>query len=311
MNKKPRAVFFGTPDFAVPILDALSQEAEVVGVVTQPDQPGGRGQTLLSSPVKRRAEQLNLRILTPPRLDQAVAQQVRQWEPAVAVLAAYGKILPPDVLRAPAKGFLNIHPSLLPKLRGPSPIAASILQGDRVTGVTLIVLDEQMDHGPIVAQQSFDIKPGEHRPSLESRLSGLGANLLRQSLRPYLDGRLHPQPQDHAHATYCQRLQKNDARIDWTLSAEEIWRRIRAFDPWPGAYTTFRGQPLKILNAEPRAESSAGRPGTVTELDSAPAIVCRQGRLVVHRLQLAGGRAVAISDFVRGHRDFTGSLLGA
>lgn len=311
MNHRPHAVFFGTSEFAVPILDSLDEIAEIAGVVTQPDRPAGRGQPLQPSAVKRRAGQLNLPVLAPDRLDTVVTNQLQHWRPTVVVLAAYGKILPPAVLNLPPKGFINIHPSLLPKYRGPSPAAAAILADDQATGVTLIVLDDEIDHGPIVAQQSLDIKPGEHRSSLESRLSNLGANMLRQSLTPYLQGSLPSRPQDHAQATYCRLLKKSDALLDWMLPANELERHVRAFDPWPGTNTTFNGKLLKVLAAEASDGQSAKRPGTVVTSHGTPAVVCGQGILMVRSLQLAGGKTTEAAAFARGYRDFVGSVLGS
>ncbi|MBI4426405.1 MAG: methionyl-tRNA formyltransferase [Candidatus Kerfeldbacteria bacterium] len=311
MNRRPRAVFFGTPSFAVPILEALGGVAEIAAVVTQPDQPAGRGQNRQPSPVNRRARELGVPVLVPAKLDHEFIYQFNAGKPDLAVLAAYGKILPLAVLAVPPKGFVNVHPSLLPRHRGPSPVAATLLAGDPVTGVTLIVLDEEMDHGPIIAQQTINIGPHEHRPALERRLANLGANVLRQALLPYCHGWLQPQPQNHALATFCKLLKKTEAPLTWKEPADMLERKIRAFDPWPGTHTSFNGRRLKILDAEARAESAANPPGTVIIDDETPTVVCGAGQLRLKSLQLAGQKPTAAVAFAHGHRDFVGAILGS
>ncbi len=310
MTKRPRILFFGTPEFAVPSLEAVHGIAEIAAVVTQADAPSGRGQREGASPVRERASALNVPVLTPQRLDEAFWVQIQRLQPDVAVLAAYGKILPPPLLEIPSKGFLNVHPSLLPKHRGASPVAGALLAGDHEAGVTIIVLDEALDHGPIVAQDSLVIEPHEHRPSLERRLARLGATLLTSSLLPYLAGERPPRPQDHAQATFTKILKREQAVIDWRRSADEIERRIRAFDPWPGTTTEWRGTRLKILDARIHHQMAKQRPGTVMMFNQTPAVVCGHDLLVLTTLQLPGKPPTDALAFSRGYADFVGSVLG-
>ena len=227
-----------------------------------------------------------------------------------AILAAYGKILPIELLSIPAHGFLNIHPSLLPQYRGSSPVVGALLSGDTETGVSLICLDAKMDHGPIIAQEKTQILPTEHRSELELRLAKLGGKLVTQSLLPYLDGTLQPIAQIHADATYTKLLNNTDARLDWTNSATVIDRRVRALDPWPGTKTIFQGQPLKILAGRPATENIAHSPaGTVINYKSQPAVVCGEGVYLLEKIQVASGKPTNAVDFCRGHRDFIGSHL--
>lgn len=308
---QPRVVFFGSPDFSVPLLEAAAEIAEVVGVVTQPDAPAGRGQQLQASPVRRRAEELGLTVMTPEKVSQPdLIDRLRALQPDVCVLAAYGQILPPSVLDVPTKGFINVHPSLLPLYRGSSPIAAPILAGDTVTGVTLIQLDAEMDHGPIIAQSSLAILPDESRSSLEVRLSRLGSELLRSSLLPYLAGKLVPQEQNHTTATYTKRLQRQDALIDWHQPADNIARQVRAYDPWPGTVTMVSGQPLKILAVSQVTKTAKHPPGTVTVDDGQMIVTCGRGCLRLDRVQRAGGRPISGSDFLRGAPESIGRVLG-
>jgi len=308
---RPRLAFFGSPEFAVPALDAATRVGDVVVVVTQPDAPAGRGQQLRFPPVKRRALEKNLPVLQPERLrNESFLEAFRAVRPDAAILAAYGKILPQAVLEIPRLGFVNIHPSLLPKYRGAAPVAGAILDGATETGVTLMLLDREMDHGPILAQLPVAINNDEHRPNLETRLANLGAGLLEQRLPDFVNGRLKPQPQDHANATYTEMLQRKDSRIDWSTDAELLARRVRALDPWPGTSTTWNGQPLKILEARAVRQTPTGTLGQVATIADTPAITCGQGALILTKIQLAGGKAVSGSDFVRGHPTFIGSRLG-
>lgn len=312
MSDRPRVAFFGTPEFAVPALQALAEIAQVVIVVTQAEKPAGRGQRLQTSPVQRWAEAHRLPVITPTRLkDEQLLSRLTALDLEAAVLAAYGKILPTSLLNIPSHGFINIHPSLLPRHRGPAPVAGALLSGDAITGVSLMLLDEAMDHGPLLTQRQLAIEPHEHRPALKQRLADLGAAMLRETLAPYLTGKVKPQPQDHAQATYTKIITKQDGRLVWPLNANELENRIRAFDPWPGTFTVFNQQQLKILAGQAATnERGETQPGLVIERAGWPAVVCGSGCLVLTSLQLAGGRAVDARDFARGHRQFIGSQLG-
>jgi methionyl-tRNA formyltransferase len=308
----PRLVFMGTPSFAVPSLEALVGNYEIVAVVTQPDRPASRGRKTIASPVKEVALADGLPLMQPQSLRQEdVIAQIRELEPQVIVVAAYGQMLRPEVLSIPPSGVINVHPSVLPQYRGASPIAGALLAGEEETGVTIMLMDEGMDSGPILAQISTRIRPEDTRGSLGEQLSRLGAELLLETLPPWLGGHIEPQPQDSARATYTRLITKEEGIIDWSLPAVEIWHRVRAFEPWPGTRTWWRGKTLGILAARPLPEWAArGKPGRVLELSAGVAVATGQGALLLQEVQLAGKRAMDIRDFARGQRDFVGSLLG-
>jgi methionyl-tRNA formyltransferase len=309
---RERLIFMGTPPFAVPSLEAVAREYEVVAVVTQPDRPARRGRQLTPSAVKEAAVRWGLPVLQPESLrhDDVVAQ-FRDLEPGVMVVAAYGEILRPQVLGIPPAGVINIHPSLLPKYRGASPIEGALLAGEQETGVTIMLMDEGMDTGPILAQRSVAIELEDSAGSLGERLARLGAELLLDTLALWLDGRIEARRQDDAQATYTKPVSKEDAVIDWEQPATEIWRRIRAYNPRPGARTWWDGDQLNVLRGRPLAEwKGQGGPGHVVQTTSGVAVVTGQGALLLDEIQLAGKRTMGAEDFVRGQRQFIGSELG-
>jgi len=306
-----RVLFMGTPHFALPTLEALHEAHEVIGVVTRPDKPAGRGQRLRPPPVKQWALAHGLEVLQPPRLSEPrVLATLRGLKPEVIVVAAYGQILPSEVLNLPPAGCLNVHASLLPKHRGAAPIPAAILAGDRVTGVTIMLMDEGLDTGPILAQRACPITPQDTTASLTEKLAQMGADLLTETLPRWLAGHITPLPQDEAQASYCPLISKGDGLIDWMLPAEEIWRRVRAYNPWPSAYTFWKGRLLKIWRARPLPEETTGEPGTVLDTPLGPAISTGKGLLLLEEVQLAGKRAMPAAEFVRGQRGFVGAKLG-
>jgi methionyl-tRNA formyltransferase len=307
-----RLIFMGTPPFAVASLEALAERYEVVAVVTQPDRPARRGRKPTPSAVKQAALKLGLRVLQPESLrqEEAVAE-LRDLEPRVMVVAAFGQILRPQVLSIPPRGVINVHPSLLPKYRGASPIAGALLAGEEETGVTIMLMDEGMDTGPILTQRTVEIGPGDTTGSLEERLARLGADLLLETLPGWLAGDIEARSQDDAQATYTKPISKNDAVIDWALPAEEIWHRVRAYNPRPGARTFWRGDLLKILRARPHLDwKGAERSGDVVETPEGVGVATAQGVLLLDEVQLAGKRAMDVEDFLRGQREFVGSRLG-
>ena len=306
-----RLVFMGTPDFAVPVLKALIGRYEIVGVVTQPDRRAKRGRKVKVPPVKVVALAYDLPVLQPPHLRQPdVVAKLIALAPEAIVVAAYGQILPPEVLAIPPRGCLNVHASLLPRYRGAAPVAAAILAGEQETGVTIMLMDEGMDTGPILSQATCSISSQDTRESLSARLAQLGANLLIDTLPRWLAGEIEPRPQDHSQATYSRIIAKEDGLIDWSQSAVEIWRRCRAYHPWPGTYTYWRGKLLKVLRAEALPHwSGEGEPGQVIALHEGLAVATGEGALLLSEVQLAGKRAMNIEDFARGQRDFVSSVL--
>ena len=311
-----RLVFMGTPSFAIPVLAGLTSVDgwEVVGVYTAPDRPAGRGRKDQSSPVKEFALEHELPVHQPTSLRSAGAQaELAALQPDAIIVAAYGKLLPPPVLELPPLGCLNLHPSLLPRHRGPSPVATAILEGDRVTGVTLMLLNEGMDTGPLIARKEFPLAGDETAPGLTETLFGLGGELLQENLPRWQSGELNASPQDDSLATVTRKLERADGLADWTLNAETLERRARAFTPWPGLFTEWNGRGVKLVEVTVLPGGSGGEDvGVVVETDDsiAPAaVVTAQGLLGLKTVQLEGRRAVAVSDFLRGAPGFIGARL--
>ncbi len=308
-----RVVFMGSPEFAVPPLERLIREQyQVVAVYTQPDKPAGRGRALVSSPVKRAVLSWGLPLVQPASLKEAgVVEQLKRFSPDAIVVAAFGQILPQSVLDVPAYGCINIHPSLLPKFRGASPVASAILAGEGFTGVSIMLMDKGLDSGPVLARAQIPISVWDSTGSLTAKLSLIGARLLGEVLLFWLRGELTPQPQNEAEASYCGSITKGEGEIDWQLPANDIWRRVRAFNPWPGGYSLWRGRKLKIIEAVPLADEGTFKPGQVVALTS-PAgfgVATGDGILGVLRVQLEGKRVISAADFLRGQRDFMGAVL--
>ena len=302
----------GTPPFAVPCLEALAASGyDLVGVFTSPDRPSGRGRHLSESPVKQAAAARGLPVFQPEKLSEASSfQQLASLTPELIVVAAYGQLLKKNVLELPRHGCINVHPSLLPRYRGASPVAGAILNGDRVTGVTIMLMDAGMDTGPILVQAHAPITPEDTTGSLTALLARVGAAVLVQTLPLWLEGRLTPHPQDDSQATYTKPVTKEDGRLDWKLPAPELWLRVRAFNPWPGAYTTWNGKRLKILQAEPLPEPrEAGLVAALGPSGPAAGVGTGEGTLGLVRLQLEGKGEMPAVEFVRGYRDFVGSRL--
>ena len=315
MTERPlRLIFMGTPSFAVPALGVLLDVGhDIVGVFTQPDRRSGRGRRLSAPPVKGFAESRGLKVLQPASLrkNTDAIRHIADPAPDAIIVAAYGLFLPEDVLAVPRLGCLNIHPSLLPRHRGPSPVATAILEGDEITGVTIMLLDEGMDTGPILAQQETEIAREEPCDTLTMRLFEIGANLLTTTLDDWRDYSIAPAPQDDASATVTRRLQRTDGQIHWNQTALEIARRVRAFTPWPGTFTAWQGRTLKILRAEPIDDHIECPAGTaIAANDGSIAVATSQGTLRLLDVQIEGRRASPATDFARGYPDFVGSILG-
>lgn len=309
-----KIAFMGTPDFAVPVLEALIDTQEVVGVVTQPDRPAGRGQEMRPSPVKVVAQAHDLPLYQPASLRQPDSiEPLRRWQPDAIVVAAFGQILRPHVLQLPPLGCINVHASLLPRWRGASPIQHAILAGDEETGISLMQMDEGLDTGPVYVQRAIAIEPRETAQTLHDRLAQLGGEMIRDCLGPILQGETPATPQDDAASTYAPLIKKEDGRLQWTESTIALDRRIRAMTPWPGAFTRWDGRRLKVLEARPLPDAEvAGRaPGTVWQEGERVLVATGKGALQLLELQLAGKRATSVANFVNGHPDFIGASLDA
>src|SRR5579859_2624568 len=312
-----RIIFMGTPDFAVPSLRALVESSasevvwpggvQIVGVITRPDRSSGRGRQVTYSPVKQFALSTAHPVYQPGSLRRPEAQRlIEDLAPHLIVVAAFGQILPPEVLHLPTCGCFNVHASLLPRWRGASPIAAAILAGDDKTGVTIMAMDEGLDTGAIVSSRATPISLDDTTGSLTDRLAELGARLLIETLPGWLEGRIQLTPQDETHTSMTRPLRKEDGRLDWSRSTSELARVVRAMAPWPGAFTTWNGKLLKVLDAVaiPRVRDSA--PGACYLLPpGAPegplACACGEGALALRVIQLEGKRALTSAETLRGH----------
>jgi len=309
-----RVVFMGTPDFAVPILESLIHSPyHVVAVYSQPDKPAGRRQRLTPPPVKELAIKQKIPVIQPKTFKSAeVVGELANFKPELIVVAAFGHILPKEVLSLPKFGCLNVHPSLLPQHRGPSPVANTLLCGELLTGVTIMLMDEGLDSGSILAQKKVGISSVDTTGSLTAKLAHVGAELLMEILPKWIGGELEPKPQDESQATYSKLITSKDGEIDWHLPAVELWQRVRAFNPWPSCYTWWQGKRLKIHKATLLSEPAKGKIGEVVALPEPPkvGVVTGEGILGLCQVQLEGKREIPIADFVRGQRNFIGSILG-
>jgi methionyl-tRNA formyltransferase len=310
MAQRPRIVFMGTPDFAVPSLEACAELGEVVLVVTQPDRPKGRGQQVAPPPVKRWALEHGLRVEQPEKLKTTrFHERVAPLQPDVAVVAAYGRILPPELLAVPKHGCVNVHGSLLPRYRGAAPIQWAVANGDPETGVCLMQMEAGLDTGPVIACRRLPIGPTDTGGSMHDKLAQLGAEVLRAELPAFLAGERAPTPQDHAKATQAPMLKKSDGRIDFRLPARLVEARMRGFAPWPGAFTTLDGKLLKVFGAS--VADGHGSPGTVLRADpDGLEIACGEGSIVIREVQAEGGRRMPIAQFLAGHPLSAGAILG-
>ena len=302
-----RLAFMGSPDFAVPALRALHQAGhQVVAVYTQPPRPSGRGQKQTPCAVHGAALELGLPVRHPARLrrDEAEHAHFASLDLDAAVVAAYGLILPPAMLRSPRRGCLNIHASLLPRWRGAAPIQAAILAGDTETGVTIMQMEEGLDTGPMLLTGRIPVGPRDGTSAIHDALAELGATLILRALAENLSARLQPEEG----VTYAPKLTKEDGRLRWTESAPVLDRRVRALNPWPGTFFTHQGEIVRILEAEPEARSTPAEPGLV--MDTEPRIACGEGALRLLRLQRAGRGAVDAAAFLRGYSLPPGTVLG-
>jgi methionyl-tRNA formyltransferase len=298
-----RTIFFGSPDFSVPCLEALHDISDIAVVISQPDRPAGRGLAMRPPAVKKRALELGLEVWQPKKVRTAeFAEKLRALDADVAVVVAYGRILPRGVLDAPRTGCVNIHASLLPRWRGAAPIQWSIVHGDEETGVTLMQVDEGMDSGAILATVSTPITPDDNAATLSDRLSKMGAELLREQLARYVAGELTPQPQDEGAVTMAPLLKKEHGRIDWNTSAQAVHNQIRGMNPWPGAHTVLGDRRIKVHRAVASTLDPEGAaPGEVIALDpEAILVACTEGTLEIQELQESGRKRVDARAFATG-----------
>ncbi|MBI4142261.1 methionyl-tRNA formyltransferase [Candidatus Uhrbacteria bacterium] len=298
------ALLFGTPTFALPVAETLQRTSActLIGVVTKPDEPVGRQRVLTAPPLATWARECGARCWQPKTKVELTAL-LRELQPDVAVIAAYGRFIPPEALTISRFGFVNIHPSLLPRWRGPSPVQAAIAAGDAETGVTCILLDREMDHGPIIGQERIPIAPTRGRVALERELAERGAQLLERILPEYLAGRMTPRPQDDAQATTCPLLARDDGRLDWREPTIVLERRIRAYEGWPGTWCADDGgRRLKVLRATIGGPTSAA-PGTIVREVGQFGVACGDDRTLILEIVQTEGRApVPGGDFLRGYR---------
>ena len=323
-----RIIFMGTPQFAVPALEALiagqvpgmvlPQGYQLVSVLTRVDKPAGRGKEVIYSPVKQAALAHGIPVWQPGSLKRPEnIERLAAYQADLYIVTAFGQILPQAVLDQPRYGTLNIHASLLPKYRGMSPISEAILQGDSETGISIMLIDAGVDTGPVLLKRTLPIAADETTGSLTTRLASLGAQTLLEALPPWIAGSLTPEPQDELKASHTRMLRKEDGEIRWERPAAVLAREVRAYNPWPSAYTHWRGKLLKIVTAHSSAlePGSPVAPGTVSLWEEAGhqllAVVTGAGRLLVERLQLEGKKAMSAEEFVRGYPRIVGDVLGA
>jgi methionyl-tRNA formyltransferase len=309
-----RIAFFGTPEFAVPSLRALiASRHSIVGVVTQPDRPRGRGQRVSDSPVKQAALDHDLDVLQPDRLrDSRFVSDFAQWKPDLGVVAAYGKLITDDLLRIPKHGMINVHASLLPRYRGAAPVHRAVMNGDTETGITIMRVVKALDAGGMFATSTRAIGPDETSAEVERDLAQLGAPLLMRVIEQFASGSAHEEPQDASLSTYAPRLTKEEGLIDWTLPAASLHNRVRGLYPWPHAYTFLEGARLIVLKTRVDDRPSTAAPGTIVEVSRDEiGVSTGGGRIALLNVQPEGRRTMHVSDFLAGHPLSAGLRLTA
>jgi methionyl-tRNA formyltransferase len=315
-NKNLRVIFMGTPEFSLPGLKAILNDGffEIAGIFTQPDKPVGRKQILTPPPVKVAALENNIKVFQPEKIKSEI-ENIRALAPDLIVVIAYGKIIPQEILDIPTYGCINVHASLLPKYRGAACLNAPILNGDKETGVTIMKMEAGLDTGPILKQAVMSLTGKETLADVHDYLSNLGAELLPETLKEWVVGKIAPQIQDEAQATYIKTLSKEDGKIDWNKSALEIERQIRAYNPWPGTFCYDKnGKITKILEAIVASQEEDNKPqkpliGQVSLRNGQLTVICGQGSIIILKLQTAGGKALPAKDFLSGRQDFISQIL--
>lgn len=306
-------IFFGTPELAKNFLAPLIQDEEisVCAVVTQPPKPVGPKKVITSSPVQQLAEAHNVPVLSPTNLKElSFEEQLKGYNPDVFVIVAYGKILPKAILDIPAKGNINVHPSLLPKYRGPSPVQSAIASGEKVSGVSIMLIDEEMDHGPLLHQVEVPVAENETPETFYAKTATTTAPALPQVIKQYVNGELSPKEQEHDMATFCKLLKRSDGQIDWTTSAPSIESKIRGFTPWPGTFTYWNGKMLKIHKASLTLNKVPLSPGEVSIEEDNLYVGTGTDPLEIHELQLEGKKRMQAQEFLKGYRHIEKHRLG-
>jgi len=312
MRKKARIIFMGTPEFAVPALRALHENGQDVAlVVTQPDRPKGRGRKVIPPPVKEVAVSFGYEINQPASIrTDKFADHMAKYKPDIIVVVAYGHIIPKNILAIPKMATINIHASLLPKYRGPAPIQWAIINGEKETGVTIILMDEGLDTGDILLSSKVEIFPDDTSGTLHDRLSALGADLLIQTIKSFEIGNINPIPQDHIQATYAHILKKNDGRMNWEMQALTLEAFIRGMTPWPGAFTFHGNKRLKIFKARSIIIDTVETPGTVIKrFPDELCVATGKGVLSLIKIQSESGKRLLVKDFLRGYKIPPGTVL--
>jgi len=312
MKKKAKIIFMGTPEFAVPALNVLHKNGQNIAlVVTQPDRPKGRGRKVAPTPVKTAAIRLGYDVIQPASIRTTeFSNRMAQLKPDIVVVVAYGHIIPKDILSLPKLATINVHASLLPKYRGPAPIHWAIINGERKTGITTMLMDEGLDTGDILQSLTVEIGPEDTSGTLYNRLAERGADLLIQTLRSFEDGDIKPIPQDHLQASYAPLFKKNAGRIDWHMPAIDLQAFIRGMTPWPGAFTFHGDKRLKIFKAKPAQMDGSGVPGTIMKGFPDELVVSTgQDALSILEIQGASGKRLLIKDFLRGSNIHPGTIL--
>jgi len=316
ISPQEKIIFFGTSNFAVPALKSLlSFGYHVIAVVTQPEKPAGRLRVTMPSPVKKAALENNIPVFEPHNLknDEEFFKHFHAFAPDICIVTAYGKLIPSRYLEVPKYGFINIHPSLLPKYRGPSPVQAAIMNGDLETGVSIMLLDEQMDHGPILGITNYKLQITNYYKEIEEELAKLGAGLLIETLPRYISDEIKPWEQNHAEATFTKLLTRENGHIGWNNTAQEIHNQIRALNPQPGTWTTWKDKVMNVKNAESQCLevglSNIAELGTITKINNDIAVVTKKCYLILKQIQLEGGKEMDAKSFLNGHPDFLGSVL--
>lgn len=306
-----KIIFMGSAAFAVPSIQALSSSKhEVVLCITQPDKPAGRGQHVTACPVAEKAGELGIELFQPAKIrDKDAIDKVIELKPDIIIVVAYGKMIPKDIYDFPKYGTVNVHASLLPKLRGAAPVNWAIATGETETGVTTMRIKEELDAGDILLSCKTPIDECEDAVQLYDRLSGLGADLLIETVEGLEKGKIIPEPQNSSKATFAPILKKEDGKINWDLTSKEIYNRVRGFKPWPGSFTHLDGKLLRVHEAAPSEESCGEKPGTIVVCEKHIAVSCGQGTLYLIEVQLEGKRCMCTADFLCGHKLKKGTVL--